>query len=154
MAVYFLKQYLTVASVVKEEDDEVIATSKRKITILYGTTTGTARNFATALSKRISQSSTNIPVTKIVDLADYDEDSLDKEDIVLFICSTWTNGCCPESCAFFFDWLKDFSCDFRVSKDHLAKLSYAAFGLGGEIYNKNYCKVVSGINSSSIYRSE
>ena len=118
------------------------APSSRRLVILYGTTTGTAKNFSHILSKRIAQSITNIAVSKIVNLEDYDEDMLCKEDIVLLICSTFSDGKCPESCALFFDWLQDYAYDFRVSKDHLSKVTFAAFGLGGQIYGENYCKAV------------
>lgn len=66
---------------------------KRKILIIYGTCTGTAKRLAIDLSKKIG---TIFPIenveVKVVDAKDYDEYLLDQEDIVLFICSTWTGS--------------------------------------------------------------
>lgn len=63
----------------------------RKILIIYGTCTGTARRLASDLSKKFGSvfSSDDVAIT-VVDAKDYDEFTLDQEDIVLFICSTWT----------------------------------------------------------------
>ncbi len=113
----------------------------KKVTILYGTCTGTAKLFAEKLTKRID--SCTKYVVETADLKDYNEDNLDKEDIVLFICSTWTDGEPPESAKQFFDWLKDYATDFRVSKNHLSKLKFAVFGLGGDIYAEHFAKAVS-----------
>ena len=65
--------------------------TKRKILIIYGTCTGTARRLALDLSKKFGSvfSSDDVAIT-VVDAKDYDEFTLDQEDIVLFICSTWT----------------------------------------------------------------
>ena len=141
VALYYFK---VVTKSVKDSRDK--NKSKRRIRILYGTSTGTAKLFADTLARRITGSITNIPVVDVTNLADYDEDKLEKEDIVFLLCSTWTNGKAPASCKHFFDWLNDYAYDFRVSKDHLAKVTFAAFGLGGEIYGENYCKVIKDFN--------
>ena len=67
--------------------------SKRKILIIYGTCTGTARKLAEEIAKKFSSllSSDDVIIT-VVDAKDYDEFVLDQEDIVLFICSTWTGN--------------------------------------------------------------
>lgn len=64
---------------------------RRKILLIYGTCTGTARRLALDLSKKFGSvfSSDDVAIT-VVDAKDYDEFTLDLEDIVLFICSTWT----------------------------------------------------------------
>jgi sulfite reductase alpha subunit-like flavoprotein len=64
---------------------------RRKILIIYGTCTGTARRLALDLSKKFGSvfSADDVAIT-VVDAKDYDEFTLDLEDIVLFICSTWT----------------------------------------------------------------
>lgn len=115
--------------------------NKKIIHILYGTTTGTAKRFSSTLAKHIEK---KCPIeVKVTDLKDYNEETLGQEDIVLFVCSTWTGGVAPESCKRFFDWIEDYAYDFRVSKDSLSKVRFAIFGLGGEIYDKNFCKTVS-----------
>jgi sulfite reductase alpha subunit-like flavoprotein len=113
---------------------------REKVHILYGTTTGTSRNFANTLARHIEKKC-HLSVA-VTDLKDYTEEKLNKENIVLFICSTWTDGKAPESCNIFFDWLLDQAFDFRVSKDTLANLRFAVFGLGGELYAENFCKAV------------
>lgn len=110
-----------------------------KVTILFGTTTGTAKSFA----QRISRALTNAGILcSVQNISSYDEDKLSQEDVVLFITSTWMNGKPPDSCKLFFEWLEDYVHDFRVSKDHLKKLRYSVFGLGGALYSNNYCKAV------------
>ena len=77
----------------KSKDSSIVSdnvNTSKKITILYGTCTGTARFFANSLQKKLS-SFKNIEVTA-VDMKDYEEDQLDQENIVLIICSTWSNG--------------------------------------------------------------
>lgn len=73
-------------SSISEKEDK-----RRKILIIYGTCTGTARRLALDLSKKFGSvfSSDDVAIT-VVDAKDYDEFTLDLEDIVLFICSTWT----------------------------------------------------------------
>jgi tRNA wybutosine-synthesizing protein 1 len=116
---------------------------KASVTILYGTTTNTAKDYAERLCKRINanpllQSNYN---AQALNLAEYNhEDKFHKEDIVFIICSTWTDGTAPESCREFFTWLEDFAYDFRVSKDHLSNLRFAIFGLGSAYYDVDYCK--------------
>lgn len=116
-----------------------------KVLILYGTTTGTALKFSQKLESDIIKSqhgNLRIPV-RIINMKDFDEESLHKEDIVVIITSTWTGGIAPESAQRFFEGLKDIAYDFRVSKDYLHHLKYAVFGLGGAIYQEDFCKVAS-----------
>ena len=113
---------------------------RRKILILYATTTGTSKMFAGKLAKRISSSS-KIPVV-ICDMKDFNDDNLELQDIVFLICSTWTDGRMPEKAETFYQSLKDTAFDFRVGKNMLANVKYSTFGLGGEIYDKNFCKAV------------
>lgn len=76
---------------VKEPVKESETSSKRKVLIIYGTCTGTARRLAADISSKFRSvfSSDDVTIT-VVDAKDYDEFVLDQEDIVLFICSTWT----------------------------------------------------------------
>ena len=119
----------------------------RKILIIYGTCTGTAKKFAEECSQKCrSIFSTDDVNIVVVDAKDYDEFVLDQEDIVLFICSTWTDGVAPESAQRLVTSLIDYASDFRVSKSHLSKVKFAVFGLGGSDYNKNFCKAAKDIN--------
>ena len=118
------------------------AARRRKVRILYGTVTGTARTFAKEVLEKIEALGSDNLEVLLTDLAEYSEDDLDKEDIVLLISSTWTDGTAPEKSQMFFEHLKDFAYDFRVSKDHLSKLSFSCFGLGSAYYGDNYAKAV------------
>jgi tRNA wybutosine-synthesizing protein 1 len=113
---------------------------------LYGTTTGTAKSFALKLQSKLLIVGRDVHVCN---LAEYDQEKLVKEDIVLYICSTWEGGEAPESCQPFLIDLKDYAHDFRVSKDLLEKVKFAVFGLGGELYSSNFGKAVSGCLSQS-----
>lgn len=125
--------------------DEIVPVSGEEyqgsVRILYASTTGTARQFATTLFKHMGK---KCPVRiEVSDLQSYNEELLQKEDIVIFICSTWEGGVPPKSAERFFDWLQEQAYDFRVSKDYLANVKFAVFGLGGAIYGKNFAKFVS-----------
>jgi sulfite reductase alpha subunit-like flavoprotein len=124
---------------------------EQTITILYSTTTGTARQLSEELLNRI-QRSLNITI-RAMDLKDYDTDNLDNEQMVFFICSTWTDGTLALSSNSFLVWLEDLANDFRISKMYLGKLKYAIFGLGGQIYGDNFCKAVRDLLSSPISHS-
>ena len=76
----------------------------------------------------------------VADLAVYNyEEQLPKQALVFLVCSTWSEGTPPESCRGFFEWLKDYAYDFRVSKDHLAKVHFALFGCGSAYYEDHFC---------------
>ncbi len=138
----------------KKENVAIKPKESRKLRILYGTCTGTAKLFAEKLCKRIDSCTKFI--VEVTDLKDYNEDKLETEDIVLFICSTWTDGQPPESASQFFEWLKDFATDFRVSKNHLSKLQFAVFGLGGDIYGEHFAKAVSSFSlfEQSLFKTD
>ena len=139
-----LEQKIVETSVVSPESDA------RKILIIYGTCTGTAKKFAEECSQKCKTIFSADDVnTVVVDAKDYDEFVLDQEDIVLFICSTWTDGVAPESAQRLVTSLIDYASDFRVSKSHLAKVKFAVFGLGGSDYNKYFCKAAKDINGEN-----
>ena len=118
------------------------ASTSRRVLILYATTTGTTKTFATTLLHHINSLKLSIKLT-LSDMKDYNEELLEKEDIVLILSSTWSEGQIPITAKPFFDGLKDLAYDFRISKNYLSKVNFAIFGLGGAIYKENYCKAVS-----------
>jgi tRNA wybutosine-synthesizing protein 1 len=123
----------------------LLVSSKRRVHIMYGTTTGTSRKFAFTLYHHIIRKCDFD--LKITDLKDYDENTLSTEDIVIFITSTYEDGTAPPSCSLFFNDLNDQAFDFRVPKDLLSKVTFAVFGCGGKIFEKNYCKVAKELDS-------
>lgn len=133
--------------------EEKASSSKRHVTILYATCTGTSKMFARKLEEKLS---VVVPAEEVsvINVSELDEDQLDKlassGGIFLFILSTWTEGTLPESAARFKSWLDDLACDFRVSRDHFHSLLFAVFGCGGIIYRSNYCKAVRHIAMSFV----
>ena len=125
-----------------------IKSEKKNIILLYSTVAGTSKTLANKLYGKIQQLN-NINnriqlIPRVVNISDYIEDNLENENIVLFLCSTCADGTTPPSGTYFMSWLKDISCDFRVSKNYLAKVKFAGFGLGGLVYGEtNYCTPVS-----------
>lgn len=115
--------------------------SRRGILILFATVSGTSKTLAHKLFE-VLKLNRNYDLS-ISDILEFDEEKLDKEDIVLFIVSTWSDGEPVESAKRFYNWLREISYDFRVSKDYLKSLNYSIFGLGGQIYQDNFCKCVS-----------
>ena len=110
----------------KKNEKENRVDGPSKVTILYGTVTGTSRTMAHKLHSLLQP--LNIPTLKLVNISDYDEDRyIDEEEMLLVICSTWTDGTPPPSCKRFVDYLIDLNNDFRVSKSHLSKLKFAIF---------------------------
>ncbi|GBO34038.1 S-adenosyl-L-methionine-dependent tRNA 4-demethylwyosine synthase [Araneus ventricosus] len=73
-----------------------------------------------------------------------------KGSLCLFIMSTYNDGLPPEDCEWFCKWLKEASCDFRVSRTALQGLSYAVFGLGNSSYGDNFNKVATEINAQLV----
>lgn len=74
------------------------SSAKMRVLIIYGTCTGTSRKFADKLSTDLSRLPSFMQLYDIivVDANNYDEgidcEKLALEDVVFFICSTWTNG--------------------------------------------------------------
>ena len=114
------------------------------VKIIYGTTTGTSRNLATQLLNQITSSDLSIYFKNIlaVNMADYDGESLESEEIILFICSTWIDGDPPMQAKILADWINDAAHDFRFSKMHLGNMKYGVFGIGDKSYGNNYCLAV------------
>jgi sulfite reductase alpha subunit-like flavoprotein len=114
----------------------------RRYTILFATTTGTAKAFSRRVLQALLHAGVPSRYILIKDVKDYDVDSMNKEDILIFLCSTWSEGRPTESAKHFFSWLDDMRFDFRVDKNHMEKVNFASFGLGGAVYGGNFCKPV------------
>eukprot|EP00602_Paraphysomonas_sp_CaronLab_P003725 CAMPEP_0185034264 /NCGR_PEP_ID=MMETSP1103-20130426/23970_1 /TAXON_ID=36769 /ORGANISM="Paraphysomonas bandaiensis, Strain Caron Lab Isolate" /LENGTH=671 /DNA_ID=CAMNT_0027570847 /DNA_START=237 /DNA_END=2252 /DNA_ORIENTATION=- len=92
----------------------------------------------------------NVVTVNICDMKDYDLDSLESENVVLILCSTWTGGTVPELCEPFMAGLQDLANDFRVSKNLLDKVKFAVMGLGGKVYGENFCKSSLDIHNALV----
>jgi sulfite reductase alpha subunit-like flavoprotein len=141
LARYLLTNTENGGSLPAEEEAAPTSNAPRKLVILYGTVTGTASEMATALYEDLLHIET-LEVS-IWNVKEFNEEEFPKQDIVIFLCCTWTDGEPPEPAVGFMTWLVDLAQDFRVSKDLYSNITFTGFGLGSKVYGgKKFCKPV------------
>ncbi|KAK2712626.1 NADPH-dependent diflavin oxidoreductase 1-like [Artemia franciscana] len=97
--------------------------------LVYGSQTGTAKEFSEALSRLLSSINIRVPP---VSLANFPIKDLVSEDIIVFICSTTGQAEEPDNMKKFWKFLLR----RNLPSSFLSRLKFAIFGLGDSSYPK------------------
>ena len=115
----------------------------RKVSIVYGTTTGRAKLFSDQLALLLRGRGLSPQVTNCSEFGSNIEDKMKEissgnNPLLIVLISTYTEGTPPESAQWFYSWLSDTAGDFRVSHNYLSNLQHAVFGLGNSLYQQHF----------------
>uniref|UniRef100_A0A7S0CS92 NADPH--hemoprotein reductase n=1 Tax=Amorphochlora amoebiformis TaxID=1561963 RepID=A0A7S0CS92_9EUKA len=138
IAIYYAYQlfFPTVSEPVEPETEskvESVVDNSVPMTVLYGSQTGTAEEFAGDFAKEAKAHGYN---PTVVDLEEYEVENLQEEKFVVLLVATFGEGEATDSAQEFDNYLKELDRSEKIFEN----LTYAVFGLGNRQYEQ-FCEM-------------